>query len=83
MKFMKSVRIKLTDSQIEQLTPIFALAGSYNANNDGVGAIIAQVYEDGMICTFIDEKTSLKVIKAIGSANGKDNYARLSERDKV
>lgn len=83
MKTMQSVRLKLTKEQIDALQPIFNALGAYNdVNKDLCGSVIGQLYPDGLICTFLDNETSLKVIKAIGSSNGKDKYSKLSERYK-
>ena len=76
---MKSIRLELTDYQYEQLIPLFNEIEVMSKNNE-LGAIVAQVYRDGMLAIVLDGEKSLSVALAIGSAPMGLSASSIEER---
>ena len=62
---MNTVKINLTYDQVADLSPIFSQLNDI-VNDGGFGAILAQVYPDGMIVRVVSSDTFLTLQKTLG-----------------
>jgi hypothetical protein len=75
----KSIQLAITESQVDMLKPFFSKV------KQGC-SVMAQVYPDGFIVTFLNEEEAKNVADALKKTRGnfKNTYAKtLEERTKV
>lgn len=65
-KPLRTVRLAITNEQLEELRPLFEKL-KYGC------AVIAQVYPDGMVATFLNEEEALNVNDALLKTRVKNN----------
>ena len=76
---MKPIRINLTNDQIIQLEPAFKKLHEVSSKGE-LGAILAQIYPDGMLVLTISGNSAKKLADTIGLNPEKNSAATLAER---